>query len=236
LALSSDHSGKEMAPEPFGKLYQRSVYQSIRSLIRRTMSTAKSAAKRMGDAVGQGVEEFLAYEKEMLRLAARITDHKIDVDRIRIHGDYHLGQVLFTGRDFTIIDLEGEPARALSERRLKFSAFRDIAGMVRSFHYAISSRFLERTELRPEDRTALEGWIAPWYGYVAKTFLGGYMDTVDGASFVPGDPEDAKLLLDLFVMEKAVYEIGYEINNRPNWLLIPLRGIKFVLENLEEQA
>jgi maltose alpha-D-glucosyltransferase/alpha-amylase len=236
LALSSNHSGKEMAPEPFGKLYQRSVYQSIRSLIRRTMSTAKSAAKRMGDAVGQGVEEFLAYEKEMLRLAARITDHKIDVDRIRIHGDYHLGQVLFTGRDFTIIDLEGEPARALSERRLKFSAFRDIAGMVRSFHYAISSRFLERTELRPEDRTALEGWIAPWYGYVAKTFLGGYMDTVDGASFVPGDPEDAKLLLDLFVMEKAVYEIGYEINNRPNWLLIPLRGIKFVLENLEEQA
>jgi maltose alpha-D-glucosyltransferase/alpha-amylase len=236
LALAANRDAKEMAPEPFSKLYQRSAYQSIRSLVRRTMSTVRSVSRGLSEELTAAAEEFLSFESAMLGLASRITDHKIDVERIRIHGDYHLGQVLFTGRDFTIIDLEGEPARALSERRLKFSAFRDVAGMVRSFHYAISSRYLERTELRPEDREVLEPWIAPWYAYVAQTFLGGYLDTVDSAGFVPAAPDDTALLLDLFLMEKAVYEIGYEINNRPNWLMIPLRGIKFVLEHLEEET
>ncbi|HKJ86521.1 MAG TPA: hypothetical protein VKA06_10620 [Spirochaetia bacterium] len=170
----------------------------------------------------------------MLDYVAGITDHKIGAEKIRIHGDYHLGQVLFTGRDFVIIDLEGEPARTLSERRLKYSAFRDVAGMIRSFHYAVSSRFLERVNLRPEDHTTLEPWIETWYGYVASTFLNAYLKGVEGASFVPDDRADVELLVNLFTLEKAVYEIGYEINNRPDWLRIPLRGVNFVLEQLEE--
>ena len=88
--------------------------------------------------------------------------------------------------------------------------------------------------LRPEDTDSLEPWIETWYGYVASTFLDSYLRTVDGASFIPGSRADAELLLNLFVLEKAVYEIGYEINNRPGWIRIPLRGVSFVLQQLED--
>ncbi|MFW5742469.1 MAG: maltose alpha-D-glucosyltransferase [Spirochaetota bacterium] len=232
LALADGGSREEFAPEAFSKLYQRSVYQSLRSQIRRSMTMVRKASNRLDDAGRELVGTFLAGEQRMLGFIARITDHRIEAERIRIHGDYHLGQVLFTGRDFVIIDLEGEPARSLSERRLKYSAFRDVAGMIRSFHYAVSSRFLERTALRPEDRETLEPWIETWYGYTASTFLGSYLHTVNGAGFIPDDRDDVDLLLNTFILEKAVYEIGYEINNRPDWLMIPLRGIDFVLGSL----
>ena len=233
LALADGGSRPEFAPEAFSKLYQRSVYQSLRSQIRRTMTMVRKASKRLDDAGRELVDTFLASEQRMLGFISRVTDHKIGAEKIRVHGDYHLGQVLFTGRDFVIIDLEGEPARTLSERRLKYSAFRDVAGMIRSFHYAVSSRFLERTALRPEDRETLEPWIETWYGYTASTFLRSYLHTVNGAGFIPDDRDDAELLLNTFILEKAVYEIGYEINNRPDWLMIPLRGVDFVLGSLE---
>ncbi|MGM0675243.1 MAG: maltose alpha-D-glucosyltransferase, partial [Spirochaetota bacterium] len=144
----------------------------------------------------------------------------------------HLGQVLFTGRDFVIIDLEGEPARALGERRLKYGAFRDVAGMIRSFHYAIYGKFLEYASVRPEDAEWLGKWIDPWFTYISGVFLDGYMETVDGVDFVPEDPEELRVILEVFMLEKAVYEIGYEINNRPSWLKIPVNGIQFVLDRL----
>jgi maltose alpha-D-glucosyltransferase/alpha-amylase len=236
LALASDRERKEFAPEPFSKLYQRSAYQNLRSQIRRTMSMAKRASRKLGETARELVSSFVESEQQMLDFVSGITDHKIEAEKIRIHGDYHLGQVLFTGRDFVIIDLEGEPARTLSERRLKFSAFRDVSGMIRSFHYAVLSRFLERIAIRPEDRDALEPWIETWYGFIASTFLDSYLGTVNGASFIPSEQSDVELLLNTFILEKAVYEIGYEINNRPDWLMIPLRGVNFVLEKLEEGA
>ncbi len=235
LALAEARDRADLAPEPFSKLYQRSAYQSLRSQIRRAMSMARRAARRLDETGRELVARFVGSEAVMLQFIRRITDHRINAEKIRIHGDYHLGQVLFTGRDFVIIDLEGEPARTLSERRLKYSAFRDVAGMVRSFHYAVSSRYLERVDLRPEDRLALEPWMDTWYGYVTSTFLASYMSTVNGAGFVPLEPDDSKLLLNMFMLEKAVYEIGYEINNRPDWLMIPLRGVAFVLDTLEQE-
>ncbi len=236
LALAGSHDREDFAPEPFSKLYQRSAYQSFRSQIRRTMSMARRVSRRLDESSRELAQTFIDSEAKMLDYITGITDHKIAAEKIRIHGDYHLGQVLFTGRDFVIIDLEGEPARTLSERRLKYSAFRDVAGMIRSFHYAVSSRFLERINLRPEDQSTLEPWIETWYGYVASTFLNAYLTGVEGASFVPDERADVELLVNLFTLEKAVYEIGYEINNRPDWLRIPLRGVNFVLDQLEGDA
>jgi maltose alpha-D-glucosyltransferase/alpha-amylase len=233
LALASDREQEVFAPEPFSRLYQRSVYQSLRSLVRRTIARVKRVSRTLSDGPRALAEEFLGRESQILSYLSQITDHQIQAEKIRIHGDYHLGQVLFTGRDFTIIDLEGEPARTLSERRLKFSAFRDVAGMIRSFHYAISSRYLQRTQMREEDAERLEPWIEPWFTIVAGTFLTSYLRTVDGASFVPSDHADVRMLVNLFSVEKAVYEIGYEIDNRPDWLTIPLRGVQFVLDDLQ---
>ncbi|MFW6214703.1 MAG: maltose alpha-D-glucosyltransferase [Alkalispirochaetaceae bacterium] len=227
LALASQVGRSEFKPEPFSKLYQRSVYQSLRSLFRRVASSARKLRRK--PEVAEGIELLISLEEEILARFSRITEEKIEAQKIRIHGDYHLGQVLFTGRDFVIIDLEGEPARTLSERRLKYSAFRDVAGMLRSFHYAISSEQLRYAEVRPEDGEFLRSWVAPWYEWVRGVFLKGYLDIVDGASFVPTKETQLRTLIDVFVLEKAIYEVGYEINNRPDWLTIPLEGIRFVL-------
>ncbi|MGM0675521.1 MAG: maltose alpha-D-glucosyltransferase, partial [Spirochaetota bacterium] len=150
LALSAERSNKDFAPEPFSRLYQRSMYQSMRGLFRRVMTNVKKVRRTVDAETAVDIDRLLEQEQTILAQFARITDTRIHAKKIRIHGDYHLGQVLFTGRDFVIIDLEGEPARALGERRLKYRAFRDVAGMIRSFHYAIYGKFLEYASVRPE--------------------------------------------------------------------------------------
>jgi len=151
--------------------------------------------------------------------------------RIRCHGDYHLGQVLYTGNDFVIIDFEGEPARRLGERRIKRSPLRDVAGMVRSFHYAANAAL--RTEAaavaRPEDRSALERWGHAWYFWVSATFLKSYLEIMTGSPILPPNRESIQVLLDAYLLDKAIYEINYELNNRPDWVGLPLEGILQVL-------
>ena len=148
--------------------------------------------------------------------------------RIRCHGDYHLGQVLYTGRDIAIIDFEGEPGRPLSQRRLKRSALTDVAGMLRSFHYAASGS-LFRTKssgsVRPEDAAGLDVWARHWYLWVSATFLRGYREATLDADFLPTSDEEWAVLLDALLLQKAFYELTYELNNRPDWVSIPLQGI-----------
>ena len=150
-----------------------------------------------------------------------ILEKKIPVSKTRVHGDYHLGQVLFAGKDFIIIDFEGEPARALSERRLKRSPIVDVSGMVRSFHYAAYSALFHYTSVRPEDVSELEPWVRLWYHLVSSVYLRSYIETSGAAAFVPRDKDDLNTLIEVFLLEKAVYELGYELNNRPDWLVIP---------------
>jgi maltose alpha-D-glucosyltransferase/alpha-amylase len=158
---------------------------------------------------------------------------KISAMRTRIHGDYHLGQVLFTGDDFVIIDFEGEPARPLSERRNKNSPLQDVAGMLRSFHYAAYAPLLEEIrsqEVLQERLNALDVWAQYWQTWVSATFLKTYLRTSGSASFVPQSREELAVLLDVYVVTKAVYELGYELNNRPSWLRIPLQSVSKLLD------
>lgn len=129
-----------------------------------------------------------------------------------------------------IIDFEGEPARALSERRLKRSPLVDVAGMIRSFHYAVFSAFMNQAGIRSEDAAGLEPWIEPWYHCVSSVFLHSYRETAGNAAFLPRKREHLETLLQVYLLEKAVYEVGYELNNRPEWLLIPFRGIEHILK------
>jgi len=142
----------------------------------------------------------------------------ITATRIRTHGDYHLGQVLWTGGDFMIIDFEGEPARPLAERRLKRWPLRDVAGMLRSFDYAVHSA------LRPRRKGDLALGKA-WLQKVTAAYLAAYYQTAGTASFLPADDTGRQVLLDAFLLEKAFYEVKYELNNRPTWVGIPLKGI-----------
>ncbi|HZK66631.1 MAG TPA: alpha-amylase, partial [Chloroflexota bacterium] len=171
---------------------------------------------------------------EVLSHYKKLIDQKITAMRIRCHGDYHLGQLLSTGNDFMIIDFEGEPARPLSERRLKRSPLRDVAGMLRSFQYASQFALLGQPSgsvVRQEDLPILEPWACYWELWVSATFLRSYLETARGASFLPADREELRILLDTFLLEKAVYELSYELNNRPAWVKIPIQGILQLLED-----
>ena len=156
--------------------------------------------------------------------------------KIRIHGDYHLGQVLFTGKDFVIIDFEGKPSRSSGERRLKYSCFRDVAGMIRSYHYASYSALFQAIDDRAEDATILRAWVEPWYQYITAIFLHSYLETIGGSPIVPKETDEVQVLLQAFLISKAIYELNYELNNRPDWTVIPIEGIKSVFSEWERPA
>ncbi len=226
--LASDSVHPAFRPEPFSELYQRSVYQAIHALGRRSIRQLQGRLGTLSDEAGaeasRVIEVSPALEARLRGLLAR----KLGGSRIRIHGDLHLGQVLHTGLDLTVIDFEGEPARPLSERRLKRSPLRDVAGLVRSFDYAVSGSLLDPDlggSIRPGDGPALEPWARFWYVWASATFLRGYREATQGAPFLPRDPADWEVLLDVFLLEKATYELLYELNNRPAWVRIPLRGL-----------
>ena len=229
LALASEVRDPVWRPDAFSTLYQRSVYQSMRSLARRVFMQLEQARPRFDPALRRQVDALLAQNKEVLARMARIMGPKLQALKTRIHGDYHLGQVLFTGKDFIIIDFEGEPARTLSERRLKRSPLRDVAGMLRSFHYAAQSALRQHLESHPGDAPLLEPWLTCWQNHAGGVFLRAYLERMGDSPIIPGDPTDLATMLRAFLLEKAIYELGYELNNRPDWLPIPLAGIEELL-------
>jgi maltose alpha-D-glucosyltransferase/alpha-amylase len=236
LVLASDLDDAAFAPEPFTMFYQRSLYQSMRNLAGRVLQVLRA---RVGDMEGevQGcASEVLALDAAIMRRFRGLVDHKVNGSRIRCHGDFHLGQVLYTGNDFFITDFEGEPIRPLSERRLKRSPLRDVAGMLRSFHYAAYAALYEqeeRSHVRTIDRAAMEWWARGWYAYVGGAFLNGYLGIMRASPILPQDPDELARLLDVYLLEKAIYELGYELGNRPAWAAIPLRGLLQLLDGEE---
>jgi maltose alpha-D-glucosyltransferase/alpha-amylase len=233
LALASETGEEAFAPEAFSLLYQRSVYQSMKSMVRHVFRLLHRNTGTLTGSNRKDAETVLSGENKILNIWANILGKKISAKKIRIHGDYHLGQVLFTGKDFTIIDFEGEPARALSERRLKRSPFRDVAGMVRSFHYAAYTGYFRIISRRTEDTYFFEPWVERWYRFVKSIFLAAYLETAGQTSFIPSNKNDTEMLLEIFILEKAVYELGYELNNRPGWIHIPLKGILHILKSAD---
>jgi maltose alpha-D-glucosyltransferase/alpha-amylase len=235
VALASASHDPAFVPEPFSPMYRTSLYQSMRSYTVRMLQLLREQLGILPDELSESVRRVLDLENEVIERYRLVRDKKIAATRIRCHGDYHLGQVLYTGKDFVIIDFEGEPARPLSERRLKRSPLRDVAGMLRSFHYAAQSALRRQLELanRPEDDLPmLQNWAQHWYVWVSVAFLTSYLEVVKPANLLPEDPEHLGILLDAYLLDKAVYEIGYELNNRPNWLNVPLEGILNLMESV----
>jgi maltose alpha-D-glucosyltransferase/alpha-amylase len=142
----------------------------------------------------------------------------------RYHGDYHLGQVLLTRNDFVIIDFEGEPSRPLIERRRKHSPLRDVAGMLLSFNYAAQTAMAHECVEQPESLARITPLLQDWEAEVGKVFLAAYAEAVHEVG-VFADKSAPHGLLDLFLLEKLFYEVRYELDNRPDWVVIPLRGI-----------
>ena len=230
LTLASDTTDRAFTPEPIAPFHQRALYQSIRSLAQDAARLLVQRRDTLPESLRPDADRVIELTRDMDVRLRPVIEHRIGGMQIRVHGDYHLGQVLHTGRDIAIIDFEGEPARPLSERRLKRPALTDVAGMIRSFHYAAFGALIERNGRDGEAATAtLRRWSRFWYGWVAATFLRGYRDATAGAAFLPRDDESTAILLDALILAKASYELRYELNARPDWVGIPLAGIEELL-------
>jgi maltose alpha-D-glucosyltransferase/alpha-amylase len=228
LALASDPAWTGFAPEPFSKLYQRSLYQSMRNTTGQVFQLLRQRLRTLPEESRGEVQKVLDQETKILDRFRSIIDLKITGMRIRCHGDYHLEQVLYTGKDFVIIDFEGEPARPLSERRIKRSPLRDVAGMLRSFNYAAYSSFFSQRDsglIRPEDLAFLESSAEFWRVWVSAAFLKSYLEEAMKGDFIPKARKEIQALLDIYLLEKAVYELGRELDNRPEWIRVPIQGI-----------
>ncbi len=227
-ALADAHGGPDFAPEPFTsadglKLYEEMLGQAdiAFELLRRKLAVLPDTAAR-------DAGTLLRMEQRVTERFLPLRDQPITSERIRFHGDYHLGQVLYSGTDFMIIDFEGEPARPLSERRAKTLAMRDVAGMVRSFQYAAYSGAFGQVAGIPgqaEMAETVESWAMFWTACISARFLSAYFGAVNGLAFVSSNKEQRRVLFDSFLLQKALYEVAYELNNRPDWVRIPLRGI-----------
>jgi maltose alpha-D-glucosyltransferase/alpha-amylase len=220
LALSSDVADPAFTPEPFSANDRRSLYESMQTLAAQSFQLLRRHSPNLPEETRADARQVLDLETAVVAHFRSALERHIEAQRIRCHGDYHLGQILYTGTDFVIIDFEGEPARPVRERRIKRSPVGDIAGLLRSFHYAAYSALPTG-----ENGAALQPWAASWYSWVSATFLRAYLKAVAPASLLPKQPEELDALLGAFLLEKAVYELGYELNNRPSWSHIPLRGI-----------
>jgi maltose alpha-D-glucosyltransferase/alpha-amylase len=227
IALASTATNPAFAPEQFTAQYQSSLRQSIQNQTRDTLALLRERQDYLTPEVSTKALQLLDREHELLaRLDVLLQG--FNAVRIRCHGDYHLGQVLCTGDDFMIIDFEGEPARTIGERRIKRSPLRDVAGMLRSFVYAAQAAMnlqFERGTTRSQAAPRLASLAQIWSDWVSVAFLHAYLRRVEGTPAWPAAPLHLNDLLAVHVIEKAVYELKYELNTRPLWAGIPVANL-----------
>jgi maltose alpha-D-glucosyltransferase / alpha-amylase len=232
-ALTSDCVDPALAPEPHTPFLHRAMVQSRNNLTTQVWRALRRQLPRLPDELRAQASELLgAYD----RILARFDDllqTTITVPRIRCHGDFHLGQLLYTGKDFVIIDLEGEPARPLANRRRKRFGLTDVAGMLRSFHYAAQTglgELVSQGGVKGQSLDSMKRCAELWQVWSSWAFLGGYLAPARALGLAPAGAQELRALLGMLLLEKAIYELGYELDHRPSWVGIPLAGILRALE------
>ncbi len=231
LALATPTDDPAFAAEPFTTADLAADAARVSAQVATALDALKRGMSKLPDATADRVIDdaamLLSRRRDLLAATQRYAagDPARYGHRTRIHGDYHLGQILRAKNDFVILDFEGEPARALDERRRKQSPLKDVAGMLRSFSYAAFAGHARFAQRRPEAARNVEPWAQLWANAVSSAFLLGYRQTVIADPALLPEPAIAQSMLDVNLLEKALYELQYELNNRPDWVRIPLAGI-----------
>ncbi|HYC22077.1 MAG TPA: maltose alpha-D-glucosyltransferase [Candidatus Bathyarchaeia archaeon] len=232
LALASVDDDPAFAPEPMSSLYQRSLYQSMRNLTGQVFKLLRERLPDLPEPLRAEAQQVLGLRPRVLSVFHALVGRQLTGLRTRHHGNYSLETVLYTGNDFVIIDFEGEPGRPISERRAKHCPLRDVAAMLRSFQYAAFKGLLRldpQTEIRAVDRAIHERWATLWQTWASSAFLKSYLEGAGPVPFLPREGDEMRAMLDIGLMEKAVFEVGYELAARPDWVGIPLYGIRQIL-------
>ncbi len=214
------------APEPFSSFDQRSVYQSMRNLAGTVLRSLKQRVRGLPEPAAELAGRVLAARDALYERFSPLLDRRMTSARTRFHGDLHLEKLLYTGRDFVVIDFEGDRARPGTDRRRKRSPLRDAASMIRSFHDAAYSALLDESVVRDSDRGEAAGWADLWLDWVGATYLGAWLAAAGDAPFVPTDERELAVLLDVFQMERLLQEIGGGLEREQHQrLVIPLMGL-----------
>ena len=222
------------APEPFTDDYRQFLIKRFEDLLERRYALLIDNYTKL-DSQAQRLAWVFMEAREMIEaFIADFRTRPLDSLRIRIHGDYHLGQVLTTDQDFVIIDFEGEPESSISERKIKHSPLKDVAGMIRSYHYAVSAKLFNSVETDSLDPDHLQRVSDRWFFLIRDTFLNAYLDVFGTPHPLFKNNTEINFLLLIYLLEKAVYELGYEISYRPSWVKIPLKGIIDVVREIEK--
>jgi maltose alpha-D-glucosyltransferase/alpha-amylase len=229
LALAQSKASKEFSPEDFSLHYQRSLFSSMLALVRETYHTMEQTEKLVSAAEQAMIDNLLDRKNELLSVFKKIYSKKLDVVKTRIHGTLSLGQILLTGKDVAIHGFGGIPSNRYSEARLKRSPLSDVASMIRSFYYAGYEGFLSTAHVKQQEIKHLIPYANLWIHYMSGFFLKAYLETVRKTALIPASDEDLKVLLQYYLLEKAVYALNYELINRPEKAIIPLSMIRNVL-------
>ncbi|MDD5209561.1 MAG: maltose alpha-D-glucosyltransferase [Elusimicrobiales bacterium] len=230
LALAAGAADPEFDPEPFSRLYQRSIYQSMSGHSKKAFLSLGKLLKSLPEESQQETHFILENQQRILKLMKPMTEKKFSAKKIRIHGNYSLGQALFTGKDFVIKDFAGDPEKAMGERRLKRSPLRDVAGMLMSFFYAAHAPFLLPGEIPRKEMSGLAPWIDLWYAYTAGAFLSGYLSAARDSQLLPQSREETDTLLHIFLAEKCMLDLEAEASVRPDWAFVPARLLRRLLD------
>ncbi len=225
VALGQSTTDEDFNPKSFTAADSEALREQLSANAARAFEALKDNLASLPDELVESAGLVLSRRSTLFDTLGGLTKKNIGGLQTRVHGDYHLGQVLRTKSDFVILDFEGEPAKSLAERRAKQSPLKDVAGMLRSFSYAVFASLNRYTARRPQSTEKLEPWARLWEQSVTAEFLKAYREVAGHSAIVPSDRGDFQSLLAAYVLDKAFYELVYELNNRPAWVKIPLHGI-----------
>jgi maltose alpha-D-glucosyltransferase/alpha-amylase len=231
-ALATATEDPAFAAQPPSILSRRSAYQRMRTLTASVFDTLLRRVAELDPEERKAAESVLGRRADALAVFYRLLERPLTSPRIRCHGNLHLGQFLHAGRELVIIDFDGEPGRPLYERRLKLSPLQDVATMVRSFHYAAHAAVREarpRAAGRVVDAERDWRWMRAWQLRMGAVFIDAYSRGAAASGLLPADPDEARLLFQTYVLERAIYELGYELNHRRAWIMAPLLDLPFLL-------
>jgi maltose alpha-D-glucosyltransferase/alpha-amylase len=235
MALATRDDDPAFAPE---RALPADIEQWVSDLVARAARVFDALRQRRDAAKDHErlmIDEMLAHASTLQGLDALLPD-PAQILKIRHHGDFHLGQMLIAKDDIFIIDFEGEPRRTLEQRRRKAPAARDVAGLIRSIDYSTTAALERALKVTPDDQGKLAAALNTWRDRATETFLGAYREAMGQARLWPGDPVAARRLLNFFLLEKAIYEIEYELAHRPDWLRVPLTGALRILSQQMEAS
>ena len=233
LLLASDPAGGEFSREPMTPQYLRSVFQSMRSLVVQNLRLLRKQLKTLPPDLAPVAQRVGELEPVILGHCRQLVDQRFAAGRIRIHGDFHLGQILWTSRDFVFLDFEGDANLPVSERRIKRSPLRDVARMLRSFHHAAYAGFHSQAELGIIARANLpkfEPWIRHWNRAVSRAYLQAYSEKLQGSGILPVEEDKLRLMMLAHLLNEVVDELGRELRRRSDNVRAPLQAILILID------